>query len=74
MQIRLRAWQQPEWEKQMRMEKYVCPVCGWVYEEALGFPYEGIAPGTPWEAVPEGFICPMENCEVPKSFFAEYNA
>ena len=58
----------------LRASLYVCPVCGWVYEEALGFPYEGIAPGTPWEAVPEGFICPMENCEVPKSFFAEYNA
>ena len=28
------------------MKKYVCEVCGWVYDEALGDPEHGIAPGT----------------------------
>ena len=51
------------------MAKYVCPICNWVFDEQTGFPYEGIMPGTPWEAVPESFTCPMANCEVPKSFF-----
>ena len=29
--------------------KYVCDVCGWEYDEALGYPEGGIAPGTKWE-------------------------
>lgn len=33
------------------MDKYVCP-CGSVYDPAVGDPEHGIAPGTPWEAVP----------------------
>ena len=28
--------------------KYVCDVCGWEYDEELGCPEKGIAPGTPW--------------------------
>ena len=28
------------------MKKYVCKVCGWIYDEALGDPDNGIAPGT----------------------------
>lgn len=31
------------------MKKYVCKVCGWIYDEALGDPDNGIAPGTKWE-------------------------
>ena len=38
--------------------KYVCEVCGWVYDEDAGFPEGGIAPGTAWEDVPEDFECP----------------
>ena len=33
--------------------KYVCSVCGWEYEESVGYPEGGIAPGTPWSEVPE---------------------
>lgn len=51
------------------MAKYQCSVCGWIFDEALGFPYEGIEPGTKWEDVPDSFTCPMANCEVPKTFF-----
>ena len=39
--------------------KYVCSVCGWEYDESIGYPEGGIAPGTPWSEVPEDFECPL---------------
>ena len=48
--------------------KYVCDVCGWEYDESMGYPEEGIAPGTPWENVPEDFLCPL--CSVGKDQFS----
>ena len=47
--------------------KYVCTVCGFVYDEAEGHPDSGIAPGTKWEDVPEDFTCPL--CGVGKDMF-----
>ena len=44
--------------------KYVCGICGWEYDEEQGYPEGGIAPGTPWEEVPEDFLCPL--CGVDK--------
>ena len=35
------------------MKKYECMMCGWIYDEALGDPDEGIAPGTAWEDIPQ---------------------
>lgn len=49
--------------------KYVCDVCGWVYDEEEGYPEGGIAPGTKWEDVPEDFECPL--CNVGKDSFSE---
>lgn len=49
------------------MEKYVCTVCAYVYDPAVGCPDQGIAPGTAWEDVSESFICPI--CGVGKSLF-----
>ncbi len=49
------------------MEKYVCSVCGYVYDPAVGVPEEGIAPGTPFDQLPEGFLCPI--CGVEKNLF-----
>jgi rubredoxin len=40
------------------MKKYVCDVCGWVYDPQQGLPDEGIAPGTPFEDLPDDFECP----------------
>ena len=37
--------------------KYVCDVCGYVYDPAVGDPENGVAPGTPWEEVPEDWLC-----------------
>ena len=41
------------------MAKYVCSVCGYEYDETLGDPDNGIAPGTKWEDIPEDFLCPL---------------
>ena len=49
--------------------KYICDVCGWEYDEAKGYPEGGIAPGTPWENVPDDFKCPL--CFVGKEMFSE---
>jgi len=40
------------------MAKYECVICGHVYDEALGDPDTGIAPGTRWEDIPDDWICP----------------
>ena len=49
--------------------KYVCDVCGYVYDPELGDPENGVAPGTPWEEVPEDWTCPL--CGVGKDQFSE---
>ncbi|MCL1829114.1 MAG: rubredoxin [Oscillospiraceae bacterium] len=49
--------------------KYVCDVCGYEYDEAAGDPDSGIAPGTKWEDVPDGFVCPV--CGVGKDEFSK---
>ncbi len=49
------------------MKKYVCTICGYVYDEAAGDPDNGVAPGTKWEDVPEDWVCP--DCGVGKSEF-----
>ena len=49
--------------------KYVCTVCGWVYDEELGDPNQGIAPGTKFEDLPEDFVCPL--CGVGKENFSQ---
>ena len=49
------------------MKKYVCTICGFVYDEEKGLPDEGIAPGTKWEEVPDDFVCP--ECGVGKDMF-----
>ena len=49
------------------MDKYVCTVCDWVYDPAVGDPDNGIAPGTPFEDLPEAFVCPL--CGVGKAQF-----
>ena len=54
------------------MKKYVCTVCGWVYDPAMGDPDGGIVPGTPFEDIPEDWVCPL--CGVGKDDFEEQEA
>lgn len=49
--------------------KYVCDVCGWIYDEEAGYADMDIAPGTKFEDLPEDFGCPL--CYVGKEFFSE---
>lgn len=51
----------------MAYKRYMCLVCGFIYDEALGWPQDGIQPGTPWEKVPEDWCCP--ECGVGKDAF-----
>lgn len=41
------------------MKKYICDVCGWEYDPAIGNEEAGIAPGTSWEDLPADFVCPL---------------
>lgn len=50
------------------MKKMVCDVCGWVYDPATGLPSENIPAGTPWDKVPDDFICP--ECGAGKDSFS----
>lgn len=50
------------------MQKYVCEPCGYVYDPELGDPDNGIEPGTPFEDLPEDWVCPI--CGVGKEDFA----
>ncbi len=40
------------------MDKYLCPECGYVYDESLGDRHEGFDAGTQWEQLPDDFCCP----------------
>ena len=52
-----------------KMKKYVCTVCGYVYDPEKGDPDSGIAPGTEFEDIPDDWVCPV--CGVSKSDFEE---
>jgi rubredoxin len=49
------------------MPKYICTVCGDVYDPQEGDPDSGIAPGTPFENLPDDWVCPV--CGAAKSEF-----
>ncbi len=40
------------------MKRWECIVCGFIYDEAEGWPEDGIPPGTRWEDVPDDWQCP----------------
>ncbi|WP_444923268.1 FAD-dependent oxidoreductase [Microbulbifer sp. DLAB2-AF] len=48
--------------------QWECQICGWIYDEAKGWPEDGIAPGTRWEDIPEDWCCPQ--CGAHKQDFA----
>ena len=50
------------------MKKYVCDVCGWIYDPEVGDPDGGIAPGTAIEDIPDDWVCPL--CGVGKDDFS----
>jgi flavin reductase (DIM6/NTAB) family NADH-FMN oxidoreductase RutF/rubredoxin len=46
-------------ERSRRMKKYVCAVCGYTYDPAVGDPDSGVAAGTPFESLPADWVCPV---------------
>ncbi len=48
--------------------KYVCDVCGWVFDEEIGDPERGAAVPMPFEDLPDDFQCPL--CGVGKEHFS----
>jgi flavin reductase (DIM6/NTAB) family NADH-FMN oxidoreductase RutF/rubredoxin len=45
--------------KMPKMAKYKCTVCGYIYDPELGDPDNGIKPGTPFEKLPDDWVCPV---------------
>ncbi len=51
----------------VKAPKYRCIVCGYIYDPELGDPDGGIKPGTPFEEIPDDWVCPV--CGAAKSDF-----
>ncbi|MBP1764629.1 MAG: Rubredoxin domain containing protein [Firmicutes bacterium] len=51
------------------MAKWICSVCGYIYDEEQGDPDSGIAPGTKFEDIPDNWVCPV--CGVGKDQFSK---
>lgn len=49
------------------LKKYVCQICGYVYDPEVGDEDGGIAPGTAFEDIPDDWVCPV--CGVSKDSF-----
>jgi len=56
-------------ERRRQMQKYVCTLCGYVYDPAVGDPDNGVDPDTPFENVPDDWLCPI--CGAGKEDFEE---
>ena len=48
-------------------KRWMCLICGYIYDEEKGDPDTGLAPGTKWEDVPDTWICP--DCGATKDDF-----
>jgi len=51
------------------MKKYICTVCGYVYDPAKGDPENDVAPGTAFEDISDDWTCP--ECGADKDMFEE---
>ncbi len=53
-----------------KMKKYICTVCGYVYDPEVGDSDSGIEPGTAFEDIPDDWVCPV--CGAAKEDFELY--
>jgi rubredoxin len=51
----------------MSSAKWKCVICGYIYDPDTGDEAAGIAPGTPFESLPDDWVCPI--CGAPKDAF-----
>ena len=56
-------------KEENKMKKYRCAVCGYIYDPEKGDPDSGVNPGTPFEQLPDDWVCPV--CGVEKTEFEE---
>lgn len=56
-------------KRREHMKRYVCTVCGYIYDPAEGDPDGGIEPGTAFESLPDGWVCPV--CSAAKDQFEQ---
>jgi len=54
--------------KEMDMQRYVCGVCGYIYDPKDGDPDNGVGPGTPFDKLPNDWVCPV--CGAGKADFS----
>ena len=54
-------------EEKPKMAKYRCTICGWIYDPEVGDPDGNIAPGIPFEKLPDTWVCPV--CGADKTAF-----
>jgi len=57
---------EPKASPPAKARRYVCSLCGYVYDPEKGDPDSGIAPGTPFENIPDGWVCPVCGAEKDK--------
>jgi len=50
------------------MKKYVCSICGYVYDPEAGDPENGVDPGTAFQDLPDDWVCP--ECGATKDLFS----
>jgi flavin reductase (DIM6/NTAB) family NADH-FMN oxidoreductase RutF/rubredoxin len=62
------TYRAPEKKGEPGMKRYVCGVCGYVYDPADGDPDNGVAAGTAFEDLPDDWVCPV--CGAEKDEFA----
>ncbi|PWX27736.1 rubredoxin [Clostridium perfringens] len=53
------------------MEKFVCDVCGYIYDPVVGDPDNGVASGTEFKDIPDTWVCPL--CKLDKTHFLKLN-
>jgi flavin reductase (DIM6/NTAB) family NADH-FMN oxidoreductase RutF/rubredoxin len=58
-----------EKKEEKNMDKYVCNVCGYIYDPKEGDPDNGVEPGTAFEDIPDEWVCPV--CGASKSDFSK---
>jgi len=54
-----------------KMKRYVCKVCGYIYDPEAGDPDSNIPPKTPFEKLPDNWVCPV--CGATKADFEPEN-
>ena len=52
------------------MKRWQCIICGFIYDEEMGIPEDGITEGTRWDDIPDDWMCP--DCGVGKEDFEMY--